>query len=123
MRTILGVIIGISLIGCTNETIDQNDLSTAIIEAEVAEEKPVNLFLGCWEERIDSSLIYWCFDSNSVNRDGYIYPYTFESDSIQIAAIQYLFSFAENKTELINLNDGSKIELNKSELTESPDVF
>lgn len=123
VRTIIGVIIGLTLIGCTNELPVQDDLSSVDIVEEKNEDKPVNLYLGCWEEGSDSSIVYWCFDSNNVNRDGYVHPYSFEADSLIIAALSYISDFKNNGLELTNLYDSSKIILRKSELTESPDVF
>lgn len=123
MRTIIAVFIGFCLVACSEEK-EQSRIEEASFHSEkIADKAPVNHFLGCWEERKDTNVIYWCFDSSTVNRDGYIYPYLFEGEQIEIAAISYAFSFSSNDLSIINIIDSSKLILVRSSITESPNAF
>lgn len=122
MRTIITVLFGLALLSCSNDKEQKvEEVPSAPVQEEV--EQPNNHFLGCWEEKEDSLIVYWCFDSTQINRFGYIHPYSFHGDTIQIATVQYRFAIEENNLLLFNLLDSSEIGLRKSNLTESPDVF
>lgn len=83
----------------------------------------INEFLGCWEDVSDSIPTYWCFDSSSLNRSGYVHPYSFSGDSLKISEIEFSFKITDSSLRIINLRDSSKTTLKRSKLTESPDVF
>lgn len=120
VRTIIGVLFGLALFSCSSE-IDRNEVIKPIEMVEVKKELPKNDFLGCWEEKIDSLEVYWCFDSTTLNYDGYIHNYVFHDDTLNISGIEYVFSISENN---LNLNQkGKQTRLKKSTLTESPNVF
>jgi hypothetical protein len=123
VRTIIAVIIGISLVSCSEEETNIKDRNKMILKEVEPLPKEVNPFLGCWEDVSDSLPVYWCFDSININRFGYIHPYSFSNDSIKISEIDFRFKLSDSILNLINLSDSSESVLKRSELTQSPDVF
>lgn len=116
------VLFGLALLSCSNDKEQKvEEIPSTQVQEEV--EQPINYFLGCWEEKEDSLIVYWCFDSTQINRSGYVHPYSFQGDTIQVATIQYRFKIEANDLLLFNLLDSSETCLRKSNLTESPDVF
>ena len=122
MKTIIVVLFGLALLSCSNDK-EQKVEETPIATVREEVVLPTNYFLGCWEEKVDSVLVYWCFDSTQINRSGYIHPYSFREDTMQVSTLQYLYKIEENNLLLFNLLDSTEISLSKSNLTESPDVF
>lgn len=122
MKIIIIPIIFLLFISCSSERTD-NEKADKEIRIEPKEQIPENHFIGCWEEKMDSIILYWCFDSTEVNRDGYIHPYVFQGDTLQVSTLKYQFTLEGDKCILVNLLDSSKIEMERSALTESPNVF
>lgn len=111
------------LTACSAEQESSNQRTDNVVVSKEVLKLPENHLLGCWKEKEDSLETYWCFDSAQVNRSGYIHPYLFHGDTVQISTIQYRFQIEESNLLLLNLLDSTEISLSKSNLTESPDVF
>ena len=123
MRTIIAVIIGLAFVSCSEEPSKPEELNESIDQEVQVNPVVVNEFLGCWEDISDSLPVYWCFDSSKVNRSGYVHPYSFSSDTLQISEVEFSFEITDSTLRIMNLLDSSSTTLKKSKLTESPDVF
>ena len=108
---------------CSEEPSKPEELNESIDQEVQVNPVVVNEFLGCWEDISDSLPVYWCFDSTMVNRSGYVHPYSFSSDTLQISEVEFSFEITDSTLRMINLLDSSKTTLRRSQLTESPDVF
>ena len=108
---------------CSEEPSKPEELNESIDQEVQVNPVVVNEFLGCWEDISDSLPVYWCFDSSKVNRSGYVHPYSFSSDTLQISEVEFSFEITDSTLRIMNLLDSSSTTLKKSKLTESPDVF
>ena len=123
MRTIIAVIIGLAFVSCSEEPSKPEELNESIDQEVQVNPVVVNEFLGCWEDVTDSLPVYWCFDSTKVNKSGYVHPYSFSSDTLQISEVEFSFEITDSTLRMINLLDSSNTTLKRSQLTESTDVF
>ena len=108
---------------CSEEPSKPEELNESVDQEVQVDPVVVNEFLGCWEDISDSLPVYWCFDSTKVNRSGYVHPYSFSSDTLQISEVEFSFEITDSTLSMINLLDSSNTTLKRSQLTESPDVF
>ena len=116
-------IIGFAFVSCSEEPSTPEELNESDDQEIQVKPVVVNEFLGCWEDVSDSLPVYWCFDSSNVNRSGYVHPYSFSSDTLQISEVVFSFELTDSTLSMINLLDSSNITLKKPQFTESPDVF
>lgn len=123
MRTKLAVIIGLLLVSCSEEQSNRKVTDKPTSQEIESIPKAVNVFLGCWEDVSDSLPVYWCFDSISLNRSGYVHPYSFSGDSLKISELDFRFILSDSTLRIIHLKDSSETALKRSVITESPDVF
>jgi len=123
VRTIIVVIIGLAFVSCSEEPTKPEELNKSVDQEVQVNPVVVNEFLGCWEDVTDSLPVYWCFDSTKVNKSGYVHPYSFSSDTLQISEVEFSFEITDSTLSMINLLDSSNTTLKRSQLTESPDVF